>query len=73
MYFNRDTFPKAWFATPVKGVFEGIEVAIPNNTQAYLTRIYGDYMKLPPLKNQVGKHHNSGVSTTVSYRDFDKI
>ena len=73
MYFNRDTFPKAWFGEPAKGMFEGIEVAIPNNTHAYLTRIYGDYIQLPPLDKQVGHHYNSGVSTTVSYRDFDKI
>ncbi|MCH5174674.1 MAG: LicD family protein [Prevotellaceae bacterium] len=31
-----------------KGLFEGNEVNLPNNTHDYLTIIYGNYMKLPP-------------------------
>jgi lipopolysaccharide cholinephosphotransferase len=30
-----------------RAFFEGVEVNIPNNIDRYLTRIYGDYMKLP--------------------------
>ena len=30
--------------------FENIEVCVPNNYDAYLTRVYGDYMTPPPIK-----------------------
>ena len=33
---------------PVKYVlFEGVQLPIPGNAEAYLTRVYGDYMKIP--------------------------
>jgi lipopolysaccharide cholinephosphotransferase len=36
------------FFPPQKIVFEGIEMNIPNNVDAYLTNLYGDYMQIPP-------------------------
>ena len=33
---------------PQKGEFEGLEVYLPNNPDAYLTKLYGDYMQVPP-------------------------
>ena len=33
---------------PKKAKFEDIEVNVPNNPDAILKIIYGDYMKLPP-------------------------
>lgn len=72
MYFNQDTFPKDWFGEGVKGTFEGLEVNLPTKYRDYLTRIYGDYMKLPPKEKQVGKHYNLGCSTEISYREFRK-
>lgn len=33
--------------------FEGRKVFIPSNYDAYLTRIYGDYMKIPPKEKQL--------------------
>ena len=37
--------------------FEDIEVMIPAKYDQILKRIYGDYMKLPPIDQQVPKHH----------------
>ena len=37
--------------------FEDIEVMIPKSYDRILTRIYGDYMTLPPVEKQVSKHH----------------
>lgn len=36
-----------------KGIFEGIEVLLPNNTDAYLSKLYGaDYLQLPPIEKR---------------------
>ncbi len=38
--------------TPI--IFEGMEVQTVNDTDSYLTLLYGDYMKLPPESQRVG-------------------
>ena len=35
-----------------KAKFESIDVNIPNNPDKILSRIYGDYMKLPPKESR---------------------
>ena len=37
--------------------FEDIEVLIPKAYDKILTRIYGDYMKMPPIEERVSRHH----------------
>ena len=44
----KQLMPKEIYGTPEKIIFEGETVCAPANTVDYLTRIYGDYMKLPP-------------------------
>ena len=38
----------------------------------YLTKLYGNYMKYPPLDKQVGHHYNKGLSLTEGYEDYIK-
>lgn len=45
-------YRKTDFLPPKKAKFEDIEVNIPNNYDSILTRIYGDYMKLPPEESR---------------------
>lgn len=40
-----------WFPYS-KGVFEGITINLPHDVDKYLTRIYGNYMKLPPIEER---------------------
>ena len=40
-----------WFPFS-KGIFNGIEVNLPHYPDNYLTYIYGDYMKLPPVEKR---------------------
>lgn len=42
-------------------MFEGVRVRIPDNADAILRRIYGDYMQLPPESERVGHHYYSIV------------
>lgn len=42
----------------MKGEFEGNDFNIPNNSDAYLTKFYDDYMTLPNLSER-NPHHNN--------------
>ena len=48
--FDRETMPKEYFGQPVMMEFEGELFPIPQQYDRYLTKMYGDYMKLPPEK-----------------------
>lgn len=47
---------KADFLDSILIEFEGHEFPIPRNYNKYLTKLYGDYMKLPPKEEQVPHH-----------------
>ena len=49
--YPRKIFEKAVFKT-----FEGERFPIPAGYDRYLTMAFGDYMELPPEKEQVAKH-----------------
>jgi len=40
----------------IRTQFEDMEVMIPVGWHTYLKRMYGDYMKLPPVEKQIGHH-----------------
>ena len=48
--------PKEVFDNPVKLPFEGGEFWAPGDYEKSLTIEYGDYMKLPPIEDQVSRH-----------------
>lgn len=47
-----ELLPYSVFFPVSKGIFEGIEVYLPNNVDVYLTNLYGDYMKVPPVEKR---------------------
>ncbi|WP_317642891.1 LicD family protein [Bombiscardovia apis] len=53
---------KSDFGEGKLATFEGLQVRIPDNADAILQRIYGNYMKLPPEEERVGHHFYSIVS-----------
>lgn len=54
--FDRETMPKEYFGQPVMMEFEGELFPIPQQYDRYLTKMYGDYMKLPPEKDRKPAH-----------------
>lgn len=52
----KEIMPRAYFGQPKKYSFEGMEVYGPEDADAYLTALYGDYMKLPPEEKRVSHH-----------------
>lgn len=45
---NRKPLPRAVWGRAQMHVFDGIRVPLPQDTDAYLRSLYGDYMKMPP-------------------------
>ncbi len=54
--YEREMANKDWLINTTRHVFEGIEYNIPKQYDAFLTHVYGDYMKLPPKSQRKGKH-----------------
>lgn len=48
------------FLPPSKGEFEGKEVNLPDDPDAYLKNLYGDYMQIPP-EDKREKHYITGI------------
>lgn len=48
--------PTEFFGIPKRVKFEDTELPVAEKYHEYLTRVFGDYMKLPPKDKQVGLH-----------------
>lgn len=70
--FSAITYPREWFGKPTPIEFEGHYFYGPEQPEKYLTRRYGDFMKLPPKEKQVDPNLDAGViiDTTKSYREY---
>ena len=59
MEINEKLFYKKDYIFPLKEhVFEGKKYFVPQNCDAYLHHVYGDYMTLPPVEKRF-KHHTA--------------
>lgn len=55
-YGNKERVSKKAFSSFVKTPFEGRLFNIPVGYDEYLSNLYGDYMKLPPVEKRVSHH-----------------
>ena len=55
-YREREIVPREYFKEPVSLFFEDTVIKCPTDYKGYLTEIYGDYMKLPPVEERIA--HN---------------
>lgn len=53
---TKGVFPKAWFESTADVEFEGRTYKAPVGYHQVLTRLYGDYMQLPPEKDRIAHH-----------------
>ena len=51
-HYEGETLPRTVFLPTKTATFEGVEVNIPNDADAYLKNLYGDYMKIPPVEKR---------------------
>lgn len=47
-----ESHPSDVFFPPTTGMFEGREVLLPAKADVYLSRLYGDYMSIPPVEKR---------------------
>ena len=69
---QREVVSKEFYGEGVDGVFEGISVKLPQNYDAYLSSVYGDYMKLPPEEERVGHHYYTVIDIDKTYKEYTK-
>lgn len=50
--------------------FENTTIRVPIDADTYLRETYGDYMKLPPKEQQVGRHNCSICDLHKSYKEY---
>lgn len=65
-------WPKAYFDTE-EASFEDMKVRVPKNADAYMTRIFGDYMRLPPEEGRVAKHDIVYMNMNEPYIKFKGV
>ena len=53
---DRELFESEWFREAIGMEFEGLIVNAPAGFDSILKRVYGDYMKLPPIEEQKSHH-----------------
>jgi lipopolysaccharide cholinephosphotransferase len=56
-YGKREVCPKSVFNKQTDVLFEGSYFKGPKNFDAYLSNVYGEYMKWPPVKERVPHYH----------------
>lgn len=62
-------FPKEWFGDGTDVRFEDTYVRCPQDYDSFLTRVFGDYMTLPPVEER--KVHQAGIiDLEHSYKDY---
>ena len=55
-YGKKDHYPAKWFDQYLSVPFDSFDVKLPVGYHEYLTQLYGDYMKLPPIEYQRSHH-----------------
>jgi len=66
----KEIMPKEIFGKGKKLKFEHLEITVPEDCDKYLTRLYGDYMTLPPIEKRVTHHCCSVFNLDKPYTDY---
>ena len=69
---SKEVMPKEIMGEPILYPFESTEFYGVHDADAYLSHLYGDYMKLPPEDKRVFKHNFHYINYNLPFRDFLK-
>ena len=67
-YREKELMEKRILGTPKRYQFEGFEVYGPEQTEEYLTHVYGDWRKLPPEDKRHSAHDLIDLDLNTPYR-----
>ena len=70
---SREILPYSWYGegTPVE--FEGMKLNAPAEYDKWLTKMYGDYMQLPPVEKRKAHHFNEAVDFDKPYTEYTNL
>lgn len=54
--YKRETVPRSWVEETIPMMFCDSKFSCPSFWQDYLIKLYGDYMKLPPVASRYNRH-----------------
>lgn len=69
---KREYVPAEWFGNGVMLKFESICVSAPIEYDKWLTKVYGDYMSLPPEEKRKAHHAVDIIDFDKSYTEYIK-
>lgn len=69
-YGWREIVPSFLFGEGVSLEFEDIEIKVPKHYDSYMTRIYGNYMQLPPPEKRQNIHNATIVDCNTPYTKY---
>ena len=64
---------REWLGTPKVVPFEDTVINVPENYDAYLSYIFGDYMTPPPEDKRQGHHYYKGLDLHMGYEEYQRI
>ncbi len=67
---KKEYVPAEWFGNGVQLEFEGLCVTVPEHYDKWLTRVYGDYMTLPPIEKRRTHHNIDVIDFDSSYKKY---
>ena len=65
---KKEIHDKDLYGDGATATFEGLKVVVPANYDCYLTELYGDYMKMPPIEKRIGHHFCCRFDLNQSYK-----
>ena len=68
----KEFMPKEYLGTPTLYKFEDSVFYGAENSDAYLTSLYGDYMKLPPIEKRKSHHNFKYLDLSTPYLNYKK-
>lgn len=67
-YFEKEIVPLNIFGNPKEYDFENLKIMGPEDGNGYLSFIYGDWRKLPPIEKQVSHHEFCRLDLNMPYQ-----
>ena len=71
-YKTREFFDSKWFKNTISVQFNSFTVRVPENYHEYLTTMYGDYLKLPPVEKRTTHHSFQYINISDASNESNK-